>query len=103
MKVRAFRIPDQIVLPGLVVRVCVVPNEVLDGDAGGWEYDEEGRAVITINRKFPLAVQRYILYHELQHVMVDLLDQAIERYPKAFQTKHMWRQLRFRRNRRKTR
>lgn len=91
MKIKAFRIPKQIVLPGLVVQVRQVgaSDDVLDKATGAWYYDETGVAVILLNKRKSLAVQRYTLLHEMQHVMVDLLDQAIERYPRAFQTKQM--------------
>lgn len=91
MKIKAFRIPEQIVLPGLIVKVRqVAPSELdLGGGSGAWIYDEEGLAVVLLNKRKSLAVQRYTLLHELQHVMVDYLDQSIERYPRSFQTKQM--------------
>lgn len=91
MRIKSFRIPAQVVLPGLVVKVRqVAPSELdLGGGSGAWVYDEDGLALILLNKRKSLAVQRYTLLHELQHVMIDYLDQSIERYPKAFQTKQM--------------
>lgn len=91
MKIKTFRIPTQVILPGLVVKVRqVAPSELdLAGGSGAWVYDEDGLALILLNKRKSLAVQRYTLLHELQHVMVDYLDQSIERYPRAFQTKQM--------------
>jgi Zn-dependent peptidase ImmA (M78 family) len=61
------------------------PNHVnLQGSYGSWEYDTNGLAVVYINKKVPLKVQRYTLLHELQHVMVDYLDQAIEKHRHIF-------------------
>jgi Zn-dependent peptidase ImmA (M78 family) len=93
MKIRSFRIPKQVVLPGLVVQVHQVPpkNQILDECSGAWIYDEKGTAVILLNKCKSLAIRRYTLLHELQHVMTDYLDQAIERYPRSFQTKQMAR------------
>ena len=92
MRIRAFRIPKQIVLPGLVVTVREVSDSNADGDCGWWEYDEAGTAVVYINKKYSLPVRRYTLYHELQHVMADLIDQGIERFPEIIQTKRMARE-----------
>jgi Zn-dependent peptidase ImmA (M78 family) len=91
MKIKSFRIPEQVILPGLVVTVRQVAPSALDlgGGTGAWIYNEEGMAVILLNKSKSLAVQRYTLLHELQHVMVDYLDQSIERYPRSFQTKQM--------------
>lgn len=88
MFIKPFRIPKQIVLPGLVVQVRKVPRKEIEAD-GCWVYDPKTReAVVLIARDLGDAVQRYTLLHELQHVCVDLLDQAIERSPRYFKTKH---------------
>jgi Zn-dependent peptidase ImmA (M78 family) len=87
VRIRPFRIPYSVSLPGLLVKVNVVPpdNDTLGGAYGAWAYDpKEGLAVILINGKKPLKVQRYSLLHELQHVLVDYLDQAIENHPHIF-------------------
>lgn len=91
MFVKPFRIPKQVVLPGLVVQVRKVPRKEIESD-GCWVYDpKENEAVIMIASDLSHPVQRYTLLHELQHVCVDLLDQAIERSPKYFKTKHQAR------------
>jgi len=93
VKIRQFRIPKSIVLPGLVVTVKEVSNADADGDCGWWSYDEENDATIYINNSYSMPVRRYTLYHELQHVMTDLIDQGIERFPQIIQTKRMAREL----------
>ncbi|MDR7559485.1 MAG: hypothetical protein QN141_13465 [Armatimonadota bacterium] len=66
------------ILPGVLVYVRVVPREDLEGDSGWWEYDDTASAgVISIARDLSLAERRYVLLHELQHALVDILDQAI--------------------------
>lgn len=92
MKIRPFRIPKSVVLPGLVVAVKEVTDKDADGDCGWWEYDEEGTAVVYVNKSYSMPVRRYTLYHELQHVMTDLIDQGIERFPEIIQTKRMARE-----------
>lgn len=89
MKVRSFRIPTEINLPGLTVKVYLLhpSNLQLQGDDGQWQYDGKGTAQIFINRLLDIRVQRYALLHELQHMMVDYLDQAIEKFPKLFKLK----------------
>ena len=83
MKVRPFRIPKSIVLPGLVVTVREdeATGPVLEGADGDWRYDEpDGAATITINRALPLERKRYILIHELQHVLVDYLHDVLDNH-----------------------
>jgi Zn-dependent peptidase ImmA (M78 family) len=86
MRVRRFAIPSSVQLPGTLVRVRLEnPNHVnLQGAYGSWEYDTNGLAVVYINKKKPIKLQRYSLLHELQHVMVDYLDQAIEKHSHIF-------------------
>ena len=78
-------IPRRISLPGLHVRVKLVPQdevEVLNGCDGMWLYDHgKGSAVILIDGSLSLTIQRYTLCHELQHVVTDLLDVMIEKFP----------------------
>jgi Zn-dependent peptidase ImmA (M78 family) len=97
MRIRSFRIPKAVVIPGLVVQVRQVSDVEADGDCGWWEYDEDGTAIIYINNSYTMPVRRYTLYHELQHVMTDLIDQGIERFPDVIQTKRMARELKARR------
>jgi Zn-dependent peptidase ImmA (M78 family) len=72
MRVRRFRIPDHIVLPGLLVRVKQVPasDPELQGADATWDYDDT-TAVITIKRSVPIKRKRYLLLHELIHVLAD--------------------------------
>lgn len=88
MKVKLFRIPKQIVLPGLLVTVRQLPpdnpalgrtpacracgSQESDGADATWEYDET-TAVININRKCSIRRKRYLVIHELGHVMWDYL------------------------------
>lgn len=83
MKVRPFRIPKSIVLPGLVVSVSEVhPGAVeLEGADGAWRYDEGGAPRVFINTQMPLTRKRYILLHELHHVIVDYLHMAMQEHP----------------------
>lgn len=91
MNVRSFRIPSVVTLPGLTVKVRVVPPRQIGGATGVWLYDEEGEACILLNSRRPLTVQRYTLWHELLHCLNDLIDQGLERFPKVIQTKRMAR------------
>lgn len=86
-----WKIPTWVNLPGLRVRVKVVPPdeaEVLGGTDGLWLYDyEKGSAVVMIDGTHSVPVQRYILCHELQHVLVDYLDVMLEKFPGQIHTK----------------
>lgn len=86
MRIVAFRIPSQVVLPGLVVQIrrATGRHHMLDGDSGAWEYNERGLARIWINSSRPLRRQRMTLLHELQHVLTDYMDQAMENHPGIF-------------------
>ena len=79
MNVRPFRIPRQIVLPGTVVQVREVPalDPILEGADGIWEY-VDGTPTISLNSQMPLTRKRYLLLHELHHVIVDYLHEAIQ-------------------------
>lgn len=86
MRVVPFRIPKQVVLPGLVVRVRLTepgtPDEfgsVLGESQADWE---DRTAVIRIDRTLPIEEQRYSLLHELHHVIVDYLHCAMKFHPK---------------------
>jgi Zn-dependent peptidase ImmA (M78 family) len=80
-----FRIPKQVVLPGLIVQVRVVPPGEVDQDGDGcpskggdFFYDPETRrALIRIANDATKEEARYILIHELQHVMTDYLHVAL--------------------------
>lgn len=88
MKVKLFRIPKQIVLPGLLVTVRQLPSDhpslgktpackacgSLEGAAADatWEYDET-TAVINLNARASIRRKRYLVIHELGHVMWDYL------------------------------
>lgn len=74
MKVKTFRIPKQVVLPGLLVAVRQVPkgDPELDGADAAWDYDEE-TAVIRICAALSIRRKRYLLIHELGHVVHDYL------------------------------
>ncbi len=75
MKVKAFRIPKQVVLPGLLVVVHQVPpgHDDLGADADAtWDYDED-KAVITICKSLSIRRKRYLMWHELGHVLWDLM------------------------------
>lgn len=74
MKVKPFRIPRQIVIPGLLVTVRQLPadHKDLDGADATWDYDDD-RAVINVCRSLPIRRKRYLVWHELGHVILDLL------------------------------
>ena len=71
----------------MVVRIMVIPraSEELGGDGGGWAYDAPGgpgpSATIYLASDMTLAMKRYTLMHELQHVMVDYLHMALKYHP----------------------
>lgn len=73
-------IPKVINLPGLRIKVRVgIP--VRDELHGSFSYDSEGGARIILNANDPIEVQRYTLCHELQHALVELVDQMLEQFP----------------------
>lgn len=74
MKVKPFRIPKQIVIPGLLVTVkqLAADHEDLEGADATWDYDES-HAVINLRRSASLRRKRYLVYHELGHVLWDLM------------------------------
>lgn len=93
MKVRPFRIPKHIVMPGVVIQVDVVApskpdlsGDTLRSSSGDFEYDPRtGRCRIRINSTLPLPRQRVTLIHELQHFMTDYLHVALTYHRKDFQ------------------
>ena len=80
-----WKIPKYIVLPGVRVRVKIIPPdeaEVLNGCDGLFVYDQgKGFAVLMIDGSLSLPAQRYALCHELQHAAIELLDIMIENFP----------------------
>lgn len=85
MRVRPFRIPRHIVLPGVVVQVKLVGPREPDEDGcelgrgtGDFDYDPRtGKCVIRIKRTISIARQRLTLIHELQHLMTDYVHVAL--------------------------
>ncbi len=82
MKVKPFRIPKQVVLPGLLVSVRQVSADhtsLNNGDGtfsdATWEYGEGpgGKAVINVRKTASLPRRRYLVWHELGHVLWDLM------------------------------
>lgn len=74
MKVKAFRIPKLIPIPGLLISVRQVrrADPALDGGDATWDYDDD-KAVISICRALSIRRKRYLLWHELGHVLLDLM------------------------------
>jgi Zn-dependent peptidase ImmA (M78 family) len=72
MRVRRFRIPEHIVLPGLlvVVKEVLASDPELGGDDASWDYDATS-AIIRIRQTLPIKRKRYLLLHELFHVIAD--------------------------------
>lgn len=80
--IKRFRIPKTVRLPGVVVKVFVVPPSELDDDCdAGWFYDE-GKPVIRISSALGIKRKRYLLYHELQHAIHDILHTALQDHEK---------------------
>lgn len=77
-------IPNHISLPGCRVRVKLVPPDQPPLDSavglhGIFRYDvDKDIATIYIDATAPLPVQRYILIHELDHVLNELRDVMLE-------------------------
>lgn len=84
-------IPKRVVLPGLRIRVRILPREgaPLFGQDASWVYFVGGGAQISIADDMPLARQRYSLIHEMQHAMVELVDRMIEDFPQHVRTHTM--------------
>ena len=85
MKLRPFRIPKHVVMPGLVihVKVCSRASKELEGDDGAWAYDgpdggSPPSATMYIAAELTLPEQRYTLIHELGHVWWDYLHMALK-------------------------
>lgn len=88
-----FEIPKTVKLPGCRIRVKVVPSEEAEKLGvcdGAWLYDyEKQTAVILIDGRQPIAVQRYILLHELLHAVHEVIDVMLEKQPETVSTKSM--------------
>lgn len=85
MRIVPFRIPKQVVLPGLVVQVRQVTARELPDSDGDWQCDmETGEALIRLRRHLSLTHKRYILLHELQHVLTDYTDAALTSHSQHF-------------------
>jgi hypothetical protein len=81
MRIKPFRIPKYICLPGLRIAVLMRAHddEEIEGCKGTWDYDPDTKyARIRINETLSIKQQRYILLHELQHVIADYLGCAID-------------------------
>lgn len=96
MKLPAFTgdwlIPKRVKLPGMRVRVKVVPPagcSVFANQCDGlFTYSvSKGTAVVLIDGRLPLPVQRYVLLHELLHAMHELIDIGLEEFPESVMTK----------------
>lgn len=74
MRVKPFRIPETIVLPGLLVYVRQVPasDPELQGADATWDYDDTN-AVIRLRKSLAIKRKRYLLLHELFHVIADYM------------------------------
>ena len=91
--VGAFDIPKVIQLPGCRVRVRVVPPEeagILHECDGAAIYSyEKQTAVILIDSRLPIEMQRYTLLHELLHVVHEAIDIMLEYESAHVATKSM--------------
>jgi hypothetical protein len=88
-----WEIPKRIVLPGVRARVRLVPEAEIERRGSGcglWVYSyDEQYATIFINQDMPVEVQRYTLLHELQHLLIELLDVMVEKLPEHVQSVSM--------------
>jgi hypothetical protein len=86
-------IPRVVPLPGMRVRVRVVPPEKCPYKYGAFVYveptGEHPHATVLINGQWPIEMQRYILWHELVHAVNDGIDQMVEKFPDHVQTHSM--------------
>lgn len=88
-----FAIPRVVPLPGCRVRVKVVPPEEAEkiGACDGvWLYDyAKQTAVVLIDGRNPIEVQRYTLLHEIVHAAHEVIDLLLEKQPEHVATKSM--------------
>lgn len=52
-----------------------------DADAD-WSYTSKGEPLIRISAEVGIKRQRYLLYHELHHVIADVMHVALQDHPK---------------------
>jgi hypothetical protein len=85
-------IPSKIRLPGVTIRVRVVPPAADRALDGGWVYEPPGdgeKALILIDGSLPLEFQRYVLLHELGHAIHETIDVMLEAFPGHVRTRFM--------------
>lgn len=90
-------IPKKIELPGVTIRIKLLNAkdcEAMGAGYGVWMYkppitDPNPDAVIYINSDIPIAAQRYVLVHELQHAVMELVDVMLEKFPENVMTGFM--------------
>lgn len=82
-------IPKRWDLPGLrVLQTKLTESATHDG---AWLYNLTlDKALMTIDRRLPVEVQRYTYLHELLHCVNDLVDIMLERFPDEVMTKSMY-------------
>jgi hypothetical protein len=75
-------------LPGISLRVKVVPPDeaaksvFAEHADGAFVYNvAKDTAVVLIDGRLPLAVQRYVLLHEVLHAANEAMDIGLEEYP----------------------
>lgn len=86
MRISRFRIPRTVRLPGIVIAVHELPDTEMTHDGelcdGYFNYSiEDGTSWIDIRKNLPITKKRYVLIHEIQHAIVDLLDIGLSRFP----------------------
>jgi len=80
--IKGFRIPKKIKLPGVTVKVEIVSPKDMDSAVDGeWLYVGE-TPTIRISSRISKKRQRYLLYHELQHAVHDILHVALQDFKK---------------------
>ena len=80
MKLSKFRIPKSIPFLGTRIAVRQLPASEMTADAS-WEYDAEGAAVIFIRKDLGIRRKRYLILHEMGHVILDLLHVGLDDNP----------------------
>lgn len=83
MTINRFPIPKYIELPGVLVRVSLTSPKNLPKDADAdWRYTPTGLPMIRISSEIGIRRQRYLLYHELHHVIADVMHVALQDHGK---------------------
>jgi Zn-dependent peptidase ImmA (M78 family) len=92
VKVKAFRIPKAIIIPGLLVAVRQVSptHEALSNGDGTyadatWDYDTD-HAVISVRKNATIRRKRYLVWHELGHVLWDLMHDVRDNHKHVVDT-----------------